>query len=292
MQPGDVIAGRFALEAEVARGGMGRLLRASDRHTGRPVALKVIATEDPSAGQRFAREAAALSKVSHPALVEHVAHGITPDGAAYLAMEWLEGQDLRGFLGTRSDDTLASGRPTAGFLAPGDALVLARRVASALAALHDQGIVHRDIKPANLFLVGGDVGQVKLLDLGAAAVHDARPLTMTGVLVGTPAYMAPEQVRAESRVGATADVWGLGCVLYECLTGTPAFRAQHVMALLAKILLDEPPSIHAARPDLPAPLLDVVQKTLEKDAAARFADGGALARALAELDVSQPTPAY
>lgn len=292
MQPGDVIAGRFALEAEVARGGMGRLLRASDRHTGRPVALKVIATEDPSAGQRFAREAAALSKVSHPALVEHVAHGITPDGAAYLAMEWLEGQDLRGFLGTRSDDTLASGRPTAGFLAPGDALVLARRVASALAALHDQGIVHRDIKPANLFLVGGDVGQVKLLDLGAAAVHDARPLTMTGVLVGTPAYMAPEQVRAESRVGATADVWGLGCVLYECLTGTPAFRAQHVMALLAKILLDEPPSIHAARPDLPAPLLDVVQKTLEKDAAARFADGGELARALAELDVSQPTPAY
>jgi len=292
VHPGDVVDGRFTLEAEIARGGMGRLLRATDGHTGRPVALKLIATDDPSAEDRFAREAQVLARVRHPALVEHVAHGMTADGTAYLAMEWLEGEDLRNHLGARSDATLASGKPTVGFLSPADTLTLGRRVASALAELHRHGIVHRDVKPANLFLVGGDVGQVKLLDLGAAALRDARPLTMTGVLVGTPAYMAPEQVRAEGKVGPAADVWALGCVLYECLAGTPAFRAHHIMALLAKILLDAPPSIHAARPDLPAPLLDLVQRTLEKDPDARHPNGEMLAVALEVIDTSAPTPAY
>lgn len=270
---------------------MGRLLRAFDEHTGRSVALKVIATHDPSADERFRRESMVLAKVRHPALVEHVAHGHA-DGAAYLAMEWLDGQDLRQFFGARSNATLPARRSLEPLLSTADALILVRRMASALSELHRHGVIHRDVKPGNIFLVGGDVTRAKLLDLGAAALRDANPLTMTGALVGTPAYMAPEQVRGGDDVGPAADVWALGCVLYECLAGVPAFRAQHVMALLAKILLDPPPSIAGIRRDLPAALRTVVERCLEKDHTARYPSAEALLDALGAVDEhpAGPTP--
>lgn len=289
MKPGQLVDARFEVEAEVAVGGMGRLLRALDTHTGRPVALKVIATPDPSADERFRRESMVLAKVRHPALVEHVAHGHAADGSAYLAMEWLQGQDLRAFLGAHADVTVPSGRALEPLLSTANALTLTRRMASALAELHRNGVVHRDVKPANIFLPGGDVQRAKLLDLGAAALRDAQPLTMTGALVGTPAYMAPEQVRADEAVGPAADVWSLGCVLYECLAGVPAFRSQHVMALLAKILLDPPPSI-AARRDLPAALREIVERCLEKDPTARYPSADALLEALEAVDVTHEAP--
>ncbi len=291
MRAGELIGGRFRVEAEVASGGMGRIARARDEETGALVALKVIATEDPSAEERFAREAKVLASVRHPALVDYVASGRASDGAAYLAMEWLEGIDLRVLLGRRGDLTMPAGRPSMPVVELRDALVIAERVASALGELHRHGIVHRDVKPGNVFLVGGRPERAKLLDLGAAALGEGDHLTATGMLVGTPAYMAPEQVRAEGAVGPSADVWSVGCLLYECLTGFPAFRGNHVMALLARILLDEPPSLAAARPDLPAAVHELAARALARSPRERFEDGAALALAIAAVDPAASSPA-
>ena len=288
-----LVDGRFRLEAEVAVGGMGRLWRALDEHTRRPVALKVIATDQPGADERFRREAQLLAKLRHPALVEHVAHGTTATGEPYLAMEWLDGRDLRATLVQRTNDvTLAAKAAPPSHFEIADVVAFARRIASALGELHRHGVVHRDVKPANLFLEDGDLRRVKLVDLGAAAVLEGpRKLTMTGGLVGTPAYMAPEQVRATEGITPAADVWALGCVLYECLTGGPAFRAQHMVALLAKILLDPPPSLDPRR-GVPESLRAFVDRCLTKDPAERFADGDAMVAALRDVeDVTGPSMA-
>jgi tetratricopeptide (TPR) repeat protein len=288
-----LVDGRFRLEAEVAVGGMGRLWRALDEHTRRTVALKVIATDQPGADERFRREAQLLAKLRHPALVEHVAHGTTATGEPYLAMEWLDGRDLRAALVQRTNDvTLAAKAAPPSHFEIADVVAFARRIASALGELHRHGVVHRDVKPANLFLEDGDLRRAKLVDLGAAAVLEGpRKLTMTGGLVGTPAYMAPEQVRATEGVTPAADVWALGCVLYECLTGGPAFRAQHMVALLAKILLDPPPSLDPRR-GVPESLRAFVDRCLTKDPAERFPDGDAMVAALRDVeDVTGPSMA-
>ncbi len=288
-----LVDGRFRLEAEVAVGGMGRLWRAHDEHTRRAIALKVIATDQPGADERFRREAQLLAKLRHPALVEHVAHGTTATGEPYLAMEWLDGRDLRAALVRRTDDvTLAAKAAPPSQFEIADVVAFARRIASALGELHRHGVVHRDVKPANLFLEDGDLRRAKLVDLGAAAVLEGpRKLTMTGGLVGTPAYMAPEQVRATEGVTPAADVWALGCVLYECITGGPAFRAQHMVALLAKILLDPPPSLDPRR-GVPESLRAFVDRCLTKDPAERFPDGDAMVAALRDVeDVTGPSMA-
>lgn len=289
-----LIDGRFRVEAQVAMGGMGRLYRARDELSGKLVALKVIASDDPGAEERFGREATILAKLRHPALVEHVSHGVSRQGEPYLAMEWLEGQDLRAHLGGRADRTLPTRAAHQSPFPLGDVIVFARRIASALGELHRHGVIHRDLKPANIFCIDGDLRRAKLLDLGAASIFDGRRLTQTGALVGTPAYMAPEQVRSEALTPA-ADVWGFGVVLYECLTGMPAFRAQHMVALLAKIILDPAPSLVAARRDLPAGLAETVDRCLTKDPNERLANGDALLAALetvAESRVDAPTSSH
>ncbi len=190
----------------------------------------------PTSAARFEREATVLSSVGHPAIVGYVAHGAMPTGERYLVMEWLEGEDLAACL-THRRLTLA------------ETLVLGARIGEALGALHALGIVHRDVKPGNIFLVGGDVAQVKLLDLGLARSGEMTNLTPgAGGLVGTLGYLAPEQARSEPSIDGRADVFSLGCVLFKCLTGTPAFAGEGMMALLANILFQEAP-----RPPRPLP---------------------------------------
>ncbi len=268
VRPGEVIAGRFEIGPLLGAGGMGEVFRATDRRTGQTVALKLLGRG--AAENRFEREAELLAELRHPAIVAYVAHGFA-NGRPFIAMEWLEGEDL--------EQRLARGP-----LSASDTLVLARRLAEGLAAAHARGAVHRDVKPANVLLPAGRVADAKLLDFGIARlVGAARRMTATGTLIGTPGYMAPEQARGE-RVDARADVFSLGCVLFECLTGRAPFAADHVIAILAKILLENPPSVHAIDPTIPAPLEAAVTAMLEKAPANRPQDGDAVLRALASID--------
>src|SRR6185437_16824453 len=158
-----------------------------------------------------------------------------------------------------------------------ETLILARRVAGALGDLHARGVLHRDIKPSNLFLCGGLVEGVKVLDFGIARSPDAsRQITRTGTTIGTPGYMAPEQARGERDADGQADLFSLGCVLFECLTGRPAFTGNHVIALLARVLLEDAPRVTALRPEVPDALADLIEQMMAKCPGDRPADAGAV----------------
>ena len=273
MQPGREVAGRFVIEALAGQGGMGAVYRARDRSTNRTVALKIIAGDDGSGG-RFEQEARLLAELEHPAIVRYIAHGKADDAQRFLAMEWLDGEDLGAAL-------------LRGVLSIDDAQAVARRVAEALVAAHTRGIVHRDIKPANLFLPNGDVTRLKVLDFGIARSHAARPfdstvlpITKTGGVIGTVGYMSPEQARGSSTVDARTDVFALGCVLFECVTGRPAFAGANAVAVLAKVLLEEAPRTRHFEPMVPPDLDELIARMLAKAPSDRPRDATAVLRAL------------
>lgn len=270
MEPGCIVADRFEILSIAGSGGMGVVYRARDRKTGDDVALKVLRNASQDLRERFAREVELLAGIDHPRVVGHVSHGVTEDGVPYLVMPWLEGIDLQ----TR----LASGP-----LSVDETATLARHVADALAYLHAKRIVHRDLKPSNLFLPGGRVEDVRVMDLGIArADSPASAVTISGVLVGTPAFMAPEQAQG-GRVTPSADIFALGCVLFECLTGRRLFQGEHLMAVLAKILIEEAPRVRELRPDAPEALDTIIHRMVAKDPATRPGDGARLAAWLADL---------
>ena len=270
MLPGDVVNGRFELERLAGTGGMGAVYRALDRSTGELVAVKVLLEGRASSGSRFEREARLLSEMRHPGLARYVAHGATAKGERYLVMEWLEGEDLARRL-QRSRLTIEEG------------LLLTSRVAEALAAVHAHGVIHRDIKPSNLFLVGRRVAEVKILDFGVARFGAVTGSTQTGTMLGTLGYMAPEQARSGQALDPRADVFALGCVLFECLAGVPAFAGAHLMALLAKILFEEAPRVSDLRPEVSEKVDALVARMLAKDPEDRPRDGAAVAAAIAAL---------
>ena len=251
---GTVIGGRFTIESLAGTGGMGEVYRAHDRDTGELVAVKFVRQSSESYIARFEREARALAQFAHRAIVRYVAHGKDP--SLFLAMEWLEGEDLHR-------------RLARGALAIGDALQLAHTLADALAAAHARGIIHRDIKPSNIFLCGGRIDAAKLLDFGVAQVAKSTyALTGTGQLIGTLGYMAPEQAISGRDVTPAADVFSLGCVLFECLAGQGPFAGEWA-EVLSKILLAEPPRLREVRKDTPYALDELVARMLRKDPAAR-----------------------
>jgi hypothetical protein len=271
---GTLIAGRFSIEHLAGRGGMGVVYRARDGVTDQPVALKLLrALGSREAAFRFNREALLLEGLHHPGLVAYVAHGTTAAGQPFLAMEWLEGEDLARRL---------SREP----LSLPDILSLLRRAAEALAHAHHLGIVHRDIKPSNLFLRAGRPEDVVVLDFGLARYAAPTLMGVTGssTVVGTPGYMAPEQASSQPEIPPAADVFSLGCVLYECLTGQPPFAAPHFAAALAKILFADPTPLHALRPGLPMGLQVLVDRMLAKDPRRRLPDAAALLEALTALE--------
>jgi hypothetical protein len=269
---------RFVLEAEHRRGGMGVVWRAKDLRTRTPVAIKIL--HDRSAAeqaQRFVREATLLAQLAHGSIVSYIAHGKTVDGAPYLAMEWLEGED-------------ASERLARQPLTPKESLQLIRAATRALSVAHERGVIHRDLKPSNLFLRNRQVDDVVLLDLGLARLmSSAEGLTRTGAILGTPSYMAPEQARGQGDIGPAADVYSLGCVLFECLAGEPPFVGTHVISVMAKLLFEQTPRVRDRRPNVPVDVDDLVAAMLCKDRAGRPADAAALARALARLHDAAPT---
>jgi tetratricopeptide (TPR) repeat protein len=273
MLPGEIIADRFRIEALAGSGGVGAVYRALDRVTGERVALKVLIDEDADAA-RFAEEAGVLAEIQHPGVVRYVAHGVTRTGAPWLAMEWLAGESLAARLAREG-------------IRVAESLELTLHAAEALSALHQRGIVHRDVKPGNLFLVGGAPSGVKLLDFGLVRrTIGGRTLTGTGAMVGTPSAMSPEQARGDRSLGPRADVFSLGCVLFECLTGTPAFAAEQLLAVLAKILLEDAPRVRERRPELPAAVDELVASMLSRAPAGRPADGAAVAARIRALGAS------
>jgi tetratricopeptide (TPR) repeat protein len=266
-----LIADRFEVDRLAGSGGMGTVYRARDRASGAIVAVKLLHARELEASQRFAREAQILAELRHPGVVRYVAHGETPAGQAYLAMEWLEGETLSQRL-ARQGLTVA------------ESSVLATRVAEALAAAHRRGIVHRDLKPSNIFLLGGAADDVRVIDFGIARAARASPrVTLTGVMVGTPEYMAPEQARGERGVDARADVFSLGCVLFKCLTGASPFAAADPLTVLLRVVMEEAPHPRDLNDDVPQGLDALVLRMLSKTPADRPRDAGEVLGALLVL---------
>ncbi|MBI2395752.1 MAG: protein kinase [Deltaproteobacteria bacterium] len=268
MQPGTVLADRFEVIALVGRGGMSSVYRAFDRRSKTDVALKLLGERYTHESERFGREAIALQGLRHPNVVRYVAHGRTDEDTHYLAMEWLDGEDL-------------ASRLKRGPLSMSEAVALAARIASALAAAHARGIVHRDVKPSNIFLPSDSLDRVKILDFGIARFGDRDGLTAPGVVFGTLGYMAPEQARGERVINGRADLFALGCVLYECITGRPVFVASQPTAVLAKVVFEDAPRLRAVKREVPEALDRLVARMLAKVPASRPGDARALA---AELD--------
>ncbi|WP_437954294.1 protein kinase [Sorangium sp. So ce119] len=274
--PQKLVGGRFEPERIAGSGGMGDVYRARDRQDGALVALKVLRSSDAQLVARFQREARLLAELRHRAIPRHVAHGVSDQGQHYLAMEWLEGEDL-------------AARLARGPLDVDEGLALVHRVAEALALVHAHGVIHRDLKPANLFLQGGRLDQVKILDFGIA--RDAAVtggLTEPGVALGTPAYMAPEQARGELDIDARADVYALGCLLFECLTGQQPFWAEHTFAVLVKVLFEDAPRPSTLRAEVPETVDLLTAWLMTKDREGRPENAAVAASALA---VRSPDPA-
>ena len=278
--PGSLFANRFEIQHAASSGGMGTVYRATDRYSGGLVALKLLHSGGGgNEAERFAREAQLLSELRHPGIVAYVAHGQTAEGQRFLAMEWLQGQDL-------------GERLLRGPLSLRDCVRLLDQVADGLSVAHRRGVIHRDLKPSNLFLVEGSIEQVKMLDFGIARrIATSQAMTRTGLVVGTPEYMAPEQARGARNLTPAADLFSLGCVLYECLTGRPPFVADHVAAVLAQILFAAPIPVSQLRPGVPAPVAALIDKLLVKDPEKRLANTVRLRRELASLgDLTERVP--
>ena len=272
-----MIADRFELLSEAGRGAMGSVHRAVDRTTGGQVAVKVVHLERDIDLVRFNRECGLLATVRHPNIVDYVAHG-EGDGMHWLAQEWVDGITLRTQL--RTVGTTAA-----------EGVTMARGLAEALGAAHALGVVHRDVKPENVVLAGGEATRVKLVDFGIArlADPDAR-MTRTGVMIGTPSYMAPEQAKGLGQIGPAADVWALGCVLFECLGGRQPFGGRNPTAIRAKVILDEPPDLTVLCPEAPAGLIALIDRMLAKAADRRPPSGHDVAAALRALPLVADGP--
>jgi serine/threonine-protein kinase len=262
---GERLGERFVLETRAGVGGMGEVWRARDGASGGVVALKILSHGRVGQRRRFAWEARLLAQLDHARIVRHLAHDVLADGTAYLAMEWLEGCDLRH-------------RLARGSLSVEETLLVAAHAADALAAVHDRHMVHRDVKPSNLFLVGGDVAGLKLIDFGVARLLEADwSLTRTGMILGTPGYAAPEQMEGAA-VEPTADVFALGCVLYVCLGGRAPFGGANARSIADRVILDPPLHIAELVPGLDHAVADLIMSMIAKDPDARPADGGELGR--------------
>jgi eukaryotic-like serine/threonine-protein kinase len=250
MERGTVVAGRYMIDVLAGAGGIASVYRAHDRHTDRVVAVKVLHPGSAHLDQRFVREIALLEELHHPAIVRYLDAGVMSGRTRYLVMEWLEGEDLQ---------TRLRRQP----LGLAESLTLVARVAAALAFVHARRIVHRDVKPANIFLPHGRVDEAKLLDFGVARWASASiTITQPNSRLGTPAYMSPEQVRGVGRLNSRTDTFSLGCVLYECLIGEPAFVAHDAMAVFCKILMERPPALSEALPYLPLEIDSLLRRML------------------------------
>ncbi len=279
---GRVINGRYRIEDVLGRGGMGVVMSARDLQRDAPVALKLPYRMRGRDAARLVAEARAVERLSSPHVAKLYEAGTFDDGGLevpFLALEYVDGVDLATWLHAR------------GPIAGADAAAIVLQACDAIGEAHGLGLVHRDVKPANLMLTASAAGElvVKVLDFGIARLagerRDEHGLTATGDLVGSPLYMAPEQLRPSDAVDARSDVWALGVVLFEAITGRPPFEAAGLPELCLHILLDEPPPLPD---DCPAAVADVLERCLDKLPDARFQSARELADALRPIAAPAP----
>jgi serine/threonine-protein kinase len=274
---GDVLAGRYRVERVLGRGGVAVVLSVTDLVEGKLRALKLLgraARSLPSTVERFFREARAMARLTSEHAVRIFDVGAFDDGAPYLVMEHLEGTDLAALLRRR------------GALPAHEAALYVLQACEAIGEAHDGGIVHRDLKPGNLFLTRAPGGEpcVKVLDFGFSkqlALAERERVTLSNAVLGSPAYMSPDQILSPRSVDARSDIWSLGVVLYQLVTGRLPFKHDDASQTLAQVMNDTPAPPSSLRKGLPLALDAVVMRCLEKDPTRRFADAGQLAAALA-----------
>ncbi|HEX9055287.1 MAG TPA: serine/threonine-protein kinase, partial [Gemmatimonadales bacterium] len=281
-----VLAGRYTIERELGQGGMATVFLAQDVRLGRAVAIKLLdpALTSTIGVERFLREIAITARLNHPHILSLIESG-QEGGLVYYVMPHIEGESLR--------DRLRREPP----ISVGGAAWIAREVADALTYAHGRGVIHRDIKPENILLSDGhawvaDFGIARAIETCADSVGKA--LTVTGLPIGTPAYMSPEQVEGRPDVDGRSDVYSLGCVLFELLTGRPPFLGRSARAMMQQHVATPPPSLAELRPDLSPQLTAAVERAIAKSPADRFQTAKAFGEELQVIAASavaeQATP--
>jgi eukaryotic-like serine/threonine-protein kinase len=278
--PPELIANRYRVGKIIGEGGFGMVYEAVDERLQKTVAIKLLVAKrsrNNKEFERFQHEALATSRLSHPNIVSVTDFDVLPDGRPFLVMEMVRGTSLDHVLST--DGKIPVPRAAA----------IARACCLALEAAHAQGIVHRDLKPSNVMVgtgtgVTGDIADVKVLDFGVAKlVRGTRTptgLTQTGQILGTPSYMAPEQVRDRGEIDGRADIYAVGIILYEMLAGTPPFSGLSLTNVLVAKVTDKPQRPSKHDPSIPPDLEDIIMKAIHPDREKRFKTAAAMAEAL------------
>jgi serine/threonine protein kinase len=284
--PGEMFEEKYRVERMIGAGGMGVVAEATHLGLGRRVAIKFMRAESrssPEGAVRFLREARACANLSSDHVVRVFDNGMTKSGDPYLVMELLRGEDLAELLKRETK------------VEPGRAVRWVLEACDAIAEAHELGVVHRDLKPANLFLAEGKGGEkkIKVLDFGISKLIGEGSfggLTSQSAMLGSPRYMSPEQTRSSARADARTDIWALGVVLFELMTGTTPFDAENAVGLAAAIMTQPAPRLRERQPDAPVALDKIVMRCLEKNPEDRFDSISSLTTALASYATRATLP--
>jgi serine/threonine-protein kinase len=279
--PGSFFGDRFRIERLLGVGGMGSVYEATDLSSDERVALKVLKKASvltDEAGERFRREAEILAAAEHPGIVGIRGFGHAPDGTAWLAMELLVGETLRERIGRE------------GGMAPEALVPILSAASDALTRAHARGVVHRDLKPDHLFLPADGRTPVKVLDFGLSRTMGSKKLTKTGTVLGTPRYMSPEQIASAHASDGQSDVYALGVIIYEALSGKSPFAASDHGQLLGAILQGRIEPLEKVRPDLPLEVGQVIARAMARDQNVRFKTPTEFAEAFSKVVLGRSHP--